>query len=87
MISQDEKKQSEGTPKNIESPVLLNRDTAPAYWLLDALWVILVDGEQSGGRFSIMEQWMAGLGPVHHYMYMDSVMSASISLTVRWRSR
>jgi hypothetical protein len=41
MISQDEKKLSEGTPKNIESPVVLNRDTAPAYWLLDALWVIL----------------------------------------------
>jgi hypothetical protein len=51
MISQDE-------PKNIESPVTFNRDTAPAYLLLDALWVILVDREQSGGRFSIMEQWM-----------------------------
>jgi len=44
------------TTQNSESPLVSNKDTAPAYWLLDSLWVILVDGEQSGGRFSIMEQ-------------------------------
>ena len=49
MISQDDKS-NEGTPKNIESPLVFNRDTAPAYWFVDVLWVILVDGEQSRGR-------------------------------------
>ena len=51
------------TAQNSESPLVSNRDTASAYWLLDALWVILVDGDQSGGRFSIMEQWRHGPGP------------------------
>jgi quercetin dioxygenase-like cupin family protein len=50
-----------------ESPLVSNRDKAPAYWLLDVLWVILVDGEQSGGRYSLMEQWMRkGVGPQLH---------------------
>jgi hypothetical protein len=70
------------TAQNSESPLVSNRDTAPAYWLLDALWVILADGEQSGGRFSIMEQWKRGPGPgpplhVHGFSEeVDSVMSA-----------
>lgn len=77
MISQNEKKLSEGTPKNIESPVVFNRDTAPAYWLLDALWVILVDGEQSGGRFSIIENSMRGPGPgppLHVHGFSDECL-------------
>jgi uncharacterized cupin superfamily protein len=45
--------------------------------LLDALWVILVDGEQSGGRFSIMEQWVRGPGPgppLHVHGFSDECL-------------
>jgi len=41
-----------------------NRETAPAYWMLDLLWLVLVDGRETGGAFSVMEQWMRqGSGP------------------------
>ena len=41
-----------------------NRETAPAYWMLDLLWLVLVDGHETGGAFSVMEQWMRqGSGP------------------------
>ncbi len=86
MISQDNKS-NEGTPKNVESPLVFNRDTAPAYWFVDVLWVILVDGEQSGGRYSLMEQWMRkGAGPplhVHgfsdeHFYVLDGQMEMQV---------
>jgi hypothetical protein len=51
------------------------RNGAPnTYWLLDTLWVILVDGEQSGGIYSTMEQWMRGPGsgpPLHVHGFSD----------------
>ena len=31
-------------------PFVHNVDTAPAFWWLDILWVILVKGEDTGGR-------------------------------------
>ena len=41
-----------------------NRETAPAYWMLDLLWLVLIDGHETGGAFSVMEQWMRqGSGP------------------------
>lgn len=41
-----------------------NRDTAPAYWFVDALWLVLVDGRETGGAYSVMEQLMPrGSGP------------------------
>jgi len=41
-----------------------NRETARAYWMLDLLWLVLVDGHETGGAFSVMEQWMRqGSGP------------------------
>ena len=41
-----------------------NRETAPAYWMLDLLWLVLVDGHETGRAFSVMEQWMRqGSGP------------------------
>jgi quercetin dioxygenase-like cupin family protein len=41
-----------------------NRETAPAYRMLDLLWLVLVDGRETGGAFSVMEQWMRqGSGP------------------------
>jgi len=34
------------------------RDTAPAYWMIDILWVPLVECQATGGMFSVIEQWM-----------------------------
>ena len=40
---------------------------APAFWFLDILWIVLVDGETTGGRYSLMEQLMPeGGGPPPH---------------------
>ena len=37
---------------------------APAYWLLDVLWIVHVTGEQTAGRYSVIEQYMPeGSGP------------------------
>jgi hypothetical protein len=36
-----------------------NRDTAPAYWMLDLLWLIPADGRETGGAYSILEQFDA----------------------------
>lgn len=35
-------------------PFVHNVDTAPAYWWLDILWIILVKGEDTGGRYSLV---------------------------------
>ncbi len=48
-------------------PIVQNAASAPAYWFLDILWIILVDGEQTDGRYSLMEQLMPeGVGPTPH---------------------
>jgi hypothetical protein len=33
-----------------------NADSAPAYWWLDTLWMILAEAKDTGGRFSMMEE-------------------------------
>lgn len=46
-----------------------NVDAAPAYWLVDVLWIVLADGNDTGGRFSTMEQLLpkgSGPGPHRH---------------------
>ena len=54
------------------APFVTNRDTAPAYWAFGVLWVILVDSDQTGGAFSVMEQEMpAGDGPPPHVHPID----------------
>ena len=35
-----------------------NWENARAYWMLDLLWLVLIDGHETGGAFSVMEQWM-----------------------------
>lgn len=48
-------------------PFALNRDTGPAYWFYNTLWVILADVHQTGGAFCVIEQWMReGGGPPPH---------------------
>lgn len=49
-----------------------NRDDAPAYWFFGSLWVILADVHQTGGSFSVIEQWMRPkFGPPLHVHNVD----------------
>jgi quercetin dioxygenase-like cupin family protein len=44
-----------------------NVDSAPAYWWLDDLWIVLADGKDTGGRFSMMYELLPkGSGPGPH---------------------
>ena len=53
-------------------PFLAGRDTAAAYWAFGVPWVVLVDSAQTGGSFSVVEQWMpAGYGPPPHVHPVD----------------
>ncbi len=54
-------------------PFIRNVDTAPAYWWLDILWVILVHGDDTGGRYSLMyEALPQGSGaPPHKHTWSD----------------
>lgn len=54
-------------------PFIRNLDTAPAYWWLDILWIILVKGEDTGGRYSLMyEALPKGSGaPPHKHTWSD----------------
>lgn len=68
-------------------PLIRNTDAAPAYWLVDVLWIVLADGRDSGGRFSMMEQWLpkgSGPGP-HRHTWSDEtfyILDGEISLLV-----
>ena len=49
------------------APYELNRETAPAFWEVDILWLVLADGAQTGGAFSQLEQLCPKLsGPPPH---------------------
>jgi len=46
-----------------------NVDSAPAYWWLDDLWIVLAQAKDTGGRFSMMEELLpkdSGPGPHKH---------------------
>ena len=48
-------------------------DEAPAYWMQDILWIMLADANDTGGRWSMMEQLMPmGAGPPpHKHLWSD----------------
>ena len=48
-------------------------DEAPAYWMQGILWVMLADRDETGGRWSMMEQLMPmGAGPPpHKHLWSD----------------
>ena len=49
------------------TPYILDRKTAPAFWLVGTLWLPMATGYQTANRFSLIEQWMpTGLGPPTH---------------------
>jgi quercetin dioxygenase-like cupin family protein len=54
-------------------PFMHNVDEAAAYWWLDILWVILVRGEDTGGRYSLMHEALpVGSGaPPHKHTWSD----------------
>ena len=47
--------------------------TAPAYWMQDILWIMLADRDDTGGRWSMMEQLLPmGSGPPpHKHLWSD----------------
>ena len=48
-------------------PFVHHVDVGPAYWWQDILWVILADGNDTGGRYSLMYELMPkGSGPGPH---------------------
>lgn len=48
-------------------PYVLDRETAPAFWMAATLWLPMATGFQTANRFSFIEQMMgAGLGPPTH---------------------
>ena len=48
-------------------PYVLDRETAPAFWMVGTLWLPMATGFQTGNRFSFIEQVMPpGLGPPTH---------------------
>jgi quercetin dioxygenase-like cupin family protein len=48
-------------------PFIHNVDSAPAYWWLDDLWIVLAEAKDTGGRFSMMEELLPkGSGPGPH---------------------
>lgn len=68
-------------------PFIRNADTAPAYWMADVLWMVLADGSDTGGRFSLMEQVLpkgSGPGP-HKHTWSDEtfyMLDGEITLLV-----
>jgi quercetin dioxygenase-like cupin family protein len=55
------------TPIQSFEPFVSTAKESPAYWFLDILWVVHATGEQTQGRYSIIEQWMPnGVGPPPH---------------------
>lgn len=54
--------------ENIQfKPFKSDATEASAYWLADILWIVHVTGEQTEGRYSVIEQYMPeGSGPPPH---------------------
>lgn len=48
-------------------------DDAPAYWMQGILWIMLADRDDTGGRWSMMEQLMpkGGGPPPHKHLWSD----------------
>ena len=68
---------SDATPEMLavpgSMPFVRNLETAPAYWWLDILWVVLADGADTGGRYSLLHETLPkGAGaPPHKHAWSD----------------
>jgi mannose-6-phosphate isomerase-like protein (cupin superfamily) len=60
-------------PIRTSKPFLSTPMDSPAYWLLDILWVVHATGEQTHGRYSMIEQWMPddAFAPPHVHPHAD----------------
>ncbi|MBV9085173.1 MAG: cupin domain-containing protein [Acidobacteriaceae bacterium] len=73
-------------------PFVHNVDKCPAYWWLDILWIVLVKGEDTGGRYSLMyEALPPGSGaPPHKHTWPDEhfyILDGEITFLVATKSR
>lgn len=54
------------------SAYLSDAQTAPAYWSEDILWIVHATSEQTGGAYSLIEEFCPkGSGPPPHYHDQD----------------
>lgn len=61
-------------PPNVPIPFLSNREDASAYWQVDILWLIHASGQQTGGAYSLIEEFCPkNSGPPPHYHDQDEV--------------
>jgi quercetin dioxygenase-like cupin family protein len=66
---------------------LRNIDSAPAYWWLDDLWIVLAEAKDTGGRFSMMYELLpkdSGPGP-HKHTWSDEtfyILDGEITLLI-----
>ena len=53
--------------------VVGSQNAPPACWMTDVFWVVLVDGENSRGGYSVVEQWMrqGATLPLHAHACTD----------------
>ena len=65
-----------------------NRESARAYWMYNILWIPLIEGHQTAGSYSVIEQWMRGgsgaLVP-HVHNFCDEwffIMEGTVDFTV-----
>lgn len=57
---------------NTPIPFLSNRQDAPAYWLVDILWILHASSQQTGGAYTLLEQYCPkNSGPPPHYHDQD----------------
>lgn len=75
----------ETKPANV--PLVNGRDTAPAFWMNNTLWLLLIEGSQTGGSYSLLEQWMRKDTPVppHVHNFNDEwfyVIEGTLELTI-----
>ena len=75
-------------PPAVNIPFLAGRDEAPGYWMFNTLWVPLAEGHQTGGNFSVIEQWTRkGFGAVvpHVHNFCDEwfyMIEGAVDFTV-----
>lgn len=68
-------------------PFVHGLETAPAYWWLDILWVVLVNAQATGGRYSLMHETLPkGSGaPPHKHVWSDehfTILAGEVSFLV-----
>ncbi len=72
-------------------PYVLDRTTAPAFWLVKTLWLPMATGVQTGNRLALIDQLMpTGLGPPAHSHPSDEgfyVLEGSITFIAAGQSK